>query len=114
MGRNKKENAKLYVGLYSDEVLERTNHKRRLKGKVTNQDRINMLEALEFVDGAFIINSLQRPIIETELKAKLFEKEMRKQRIEEQEDSETKYEIGYASGAFSNLHKGQYIYNRNR
>lgn len=100
----KKENAKLYVGLYSDEVLERTNHKRRLKGKVTNQDRINMLEALDFVDGAFIIDSLQREIIEAELKTKLYNQT--KEESEEITENKAKYEIGYASGAFSNLHKG--------
>lgn len=62
-----------------------------------------MLEALNFVDGAFIIYSLQKNIIESELKAKLFEQESKRQ---EDSDPIKKYEIGYASGAFSNLHKG--------
>lgn len=99
------ENAKFYVGLYSDEILERTGHTRKLKGKVTNEDRIFLLESLDFVDGAFLINSLNSKIIETELKARLYEK-MVKEDVHSRVSLDKKYDIGYASGAFSNLHKG--------
>lgn len=99
----KEEKAEFYVGLYSDEILERANHTRKLKDKVKNQDRIHMLEALDFVDGAFIINTLQEDILEIELKARLQEQEKDKK---EEDRTEKKYDIGYASGAFSNLHKG--------
>lgn len=98
------ENAKFYVGLYSDEILERTGHNRKLKGKVTNQDRIFLLESLDFVDGAFLINSLNSKIIEAELKARLYEKT--NEENPERVSLNKKYDIGYASGAFSNLHKG--------
>lgn len=97
------ENAKFYIGLYSDEILERTGHTRKLKGKVSNKDRLFALESLDFVDGAFLINSLDPKIIEIELKSRLYEKEKEER---EKESVNKKYDIGYASGAFSNLHKG--------
>lgn len=99
----KKAGVRFYVGLYSDELLERTGKTRGLKGKVSDQDRVNLLEAIDFVDGAFIISELTRPEIMKELEFKILQ-----QRAEEPEpeDHTKKYEIGYASGGFSNLHKG--------
>ena len=91
--------AQLYVGLYTDDVLERTGHKRRLKGRVSDQDRINLLEALDFIDGAFCINSLDTNMIEAKLKECVA-------KTKDEEVSDSKYEIGYASGGFCKLHKG--------
>jgi len=95
----KKLDAQLYVGLYTDELLERSGYKRRLKGKVSDQDRINLLESVDFIDGAFCINSLDANVIEAKLKE--CETKPKKEEV-----SESKYEIGYASGGFCKLHKG--------
>lgn len=100
----KKYGADFFVGLYSDEILEKAGHTRKLKGLVSNKDRIAMLEAIDFVDGAFMINSTKRESVEESLKARLFEKSTEEQT--EKTDINKKYKIGYASGAFSNLHKG--------
>lgn len=99
----RKQDAEFYVALYSDETLEKAGHKRKLKGLVKDEDRVFMLESLDFVDGAFTIDSPKMMNVEQALKAKLFDeanKEIKKDEIEK------KYRIGYASGAFSNLHKG--------
>ncbi len=100
----KKIGAEFFVALYSDEILEKVGHTRKLKGLVNDEDRIAMLEAIDFVDGAFIINSSKRQSVEESLKARMFEKMM--EHKEEDSDVSKKYKIGYASGAFSNLHKG--------
>lgn len=100
----KKAGAEFFVALYSDEILERVGHTRKLKGLVNDEDRIAMLEAIDFVDGAFIVNSNKRQSVEESLKARMFEKMVESK--EAKPDVEKKYKIGYASGAFSNLHKG--------
>lgn len=102
--RAKEQNAKLYVGVYSDELLEQTKHERKLKGLVSNEDRIFALESLDFVDGAFCINSTDPNLILQSLKCKIYDQEYEKN--EEEKEYNKKYQIGYASGAFSNLHKG--------
>lgn len=99
----KKVGAKFYIGLYSDALLERTGKTRALKGKVSDQDRVNMLEAVDFVDGAFIIDVLKIPEIESALELKVLQQRATPRAPEEHTK---KYEIGYASGGFSNLHKG--------
>lgn len=98
-----KADADFYVALYSDSILEKAGHKRKLKGYVSDENRVFMLEAIDFVDGAFIIDSPVQRNVEQALKARLFEKENEKKA---KENIEKKYKIGYASGAFSNLHKG--------
>lgn len=100
----KENNAELYVGLYSDDILKQVGHTRKLHGLVSDEDRVAMLEAIDFVDGAFIIDSTKTKDIEEKLKAKLFEQMVDKEN--ETQAVEKKYKIGYASGAFSNLHKG--------
>ena len=69
----KENNAELYVGLYSDDILKQVGHTRKLHGLVSDEDRVAMLEAIDFVDGAFIIDSTKTKDIEEKLKAKLFE-----------------------------------------
>lgn len=98
-----KQDAEFYIALYSDEVLEKAGHNRKLKGYVSDEDRVFMLEALDFIDGAFIIDSPKQKSVEQALKAKLLDQENSKK---EKEPIFKKYNIGYASGAFSNLHKG--------
>lgn len=99
----KRKDAEFYVALYSDSIIEKVGHKRKLKGFVSDEDRVFMLESLDFVDGAFIIDSPTKKNVEQALKAKLFDKENEKK---VKESINKKYNIGYASGAFSNLHKG--------
>ncbi len=98
-----KSGARFYVGLYTDELMERTKHTRELKDKVSNQDRVNLVEALDFVDGAFLIDALNKEKILQSLRYRMLEKKYSSQPVEY---AEKKYELGYASGAFSNLHKG--------
>lgn len=97
-------NAEFYVGLYSDEFLERLGKKRQFKGIVSNQDRIDFVEALDFVDGAFLINTSDKDIVSFNLDSKLL-RQAEENKIKKVEP-EKKYKIGYASGAFSNFHKG--------
>lgn len=99
----KKRGAKFYVGLYTNELMERTHKERKLKNVVTDQDRVNLLEAVDFVDGAFLIPELRKDGVRDALELKIL-----RQRNEppKEEPPMKKYEIGYASGAFSNLHKG--------
>lgn len=99
----KKHGAKFYVGLYTNDLMERLNKERKLKKVVTDQDRVNMLEAIDFVDGAFLIPDIRKGAVRDALELKIL-----RQRSEppKEEPPMKKYEIGYASGAFSNLHKG--------
>lgn len=97
------QDAEFYIALYSDDILEKAGHTRKLKGLVNDEDRIFMLESLDFVDGAFIIDSPKTKLVEQALKAKLLDKESEKK---SKTPISKKYNIGYASGAFSNLHKG--------
>ena len=99
----KKYGAKFYVGLYTNDLMERTHKERKLKNIVTDQDRVNLLEAVDFVDGAFLIPELRKNGVRDALELKML-----RQRTElaPEEPPMKKYEIGYASGAFSNLHKG--------
>lgn len=99
----KAKEAKFYIGLYSDEVLERIGIKRTLKSKISNQDRINLVEALDFVDGVFLIETTNIRTTESALEHKILQQRIAKPEVE---DPVKKYEIGYASGGFSNLHKG--------
>lgn len=99
-----KNGAKFYVGLYSNNLIEKITGKQDVyRSKVSDQDRINILEALDFVDGAFVIEDLKKESIKCRLENKIL-----KQKSEEREEIDLlkKYDIGYASGAFSNLHKG--------
>ena len=99
----KKYGAKFYVGLYTNDLMEKTHKERKLKNVVTDQDRVNLLEAVDFVDGAFLIPELRKNGVRDALELKIL-----RQRAEQpkEEPPMKKYEIGYASGAFSNLHKG--------
>ncbi len=99
----KKAGVRFYVGLYSDAILEKSGHTRPLSGKVKDEDRVMMLEAVDFVDGAFIIDELTKTSIMKSLNDKLYVQSKTKKTLE---DHDKKYEIGYASGGFSNLHKG--------
>lgn len=101
----KKSKAELFVGLYSDKILEKVNIQRNLKGLVSDEDRIETLECLDFVKGAFKIDSIKEEDIDRALKARLFEKEYENEQ-EKNENVEKKYDIGYASGAFTKFHKG--------
>lgn len=100
---SKVQGAKFYIGIYSDEILESTRIRRTLKSKISNQDRMNLAEALDFVDGVFLIETTNIPTTESALEYKILQQRSVKPEIE---DYLKKYEIGYASGAFSNLHKG--------
>lgn len=100
----KSRGARFFVGLYSTEIMERAKHIRPLKDKVTDQDRINLVESLDFVDGAFLIDSLDpRKVLQA-----IQDKILAQQSIGEVKPLATpkKYKVGYASGAFSNFHKG--------
>ena len=98
-----KHGAKFYVGLYTNELMERMQKQRKLKSVVTDEDRINLLEAVDFVDGAFLIGDIKKGTVRNALEFKILRQ---KSKTEELEVPMKKYEIGYASGAFSNLHKG--------
>lgn len=101
--------AELYVGVYSDELMEKVGKNRNFKSIVSNQDRINLVEALRFVDGAFLINDIGKNQIEQALDSKLIRQKDEKEKRQQEENFDKKakkYSIGYASGAFSNLHKG--------
>ena len=95
--------AKFYVGLYSSELLEKHHDKRALSEFVTDQDRLNLVEAIDFVNGAFIIPNIKKGAVRDALELSFFRKQAQK---EPEEEPMKKYEIGYASGGFSNLHKG--------
>lgn len=99
----KKHGAKFYVGLYTNDLMERTHTERKLKNVVTDQDRVNLVEAVDFVDGAFLIPELRKNGVRDALELKIL-----RQKAEKAPERPVikKYEIGYASGAFSNLHKG--------
>lgn len=99
----KKHGAKFYVGLYTNDLMERLNKQRKLKKVVTDQDRVNLLEAVDFVDGAFLIPDIRKGIVRDALELKILRQ---KNEPPAEEPPMKKYEIGYASGAFSNLHKG--------
>ena len=99
----KKYGAKFYVGLYTNDLMERTHKERKLKNVVTDQDRVNLLEAVDFVDGAFLIPELRKNGVRDALELKILRQ---KAEPPKEEPPMKKYEIGYASGAFSNLHKG--------
>ena len=100
---SKKHGAKFYVGLYTNDLMERMNKQRNLKQVVTDQDRVNLLEAVDFVDGAFLITDIRKGAVRDALELKVL-RDKNKPVVEE--PPMKKYEIGYASGAFSNLHKG--------
>lgn len=99
----KKHGAKFYVGLYTNDLMERAHTERKLKNVVTDQDRVNLVEAVDFVDGAFLIPELRKNGVRDALELKIL-----RQKAEKAPERPVikKYEIGYASGAFSNLHKG--------
>ena len=97
-------NVPFYVGLYSNELVERVTGMKEYRKKISDNDRVNMLEALDFVDGAFIINSLDKDYITSSLALRLLKDREQGSNIHEVKTK--KYNIGYASGAFSNLHKG--------
>ena len=99
----KKHGAKFYVGLYTNDLMERTHKVRNLKNVVTDQDRVNLLEAVDFVDGAFLIPELRKNGVRDALELKILRQKAEPPKVE---PPMKKYEIGYASGAFSNLHKG--------
>ena len=67
--------AEFYIALYSDSVLEMAGHDRKLKGLVSDEDRVFMLESLDFIDGAFIIDTPKTREVENGLKAKLLDQE---------------------------------------
>ena len=96
------EKAELYVGLYSDRLLKATN----LSDLVKDEDRVFAVESLDFIDGAFIIDSIGEKSVKKSLKAKLYEQQCEQKNKNYSNKSNKKYTIGYASGAFSNLHKG--------
>lgn len=98
-------NAEFYLGLYSDDLLEHLGKNRIFKGTISDEDRINLAEALDFVDGAFLINSLDKNLISSELDSKLL-RQKEQQTSKHHMNIEKKYKLGYASGAFSNFHKG--------
>lgn len=102
----KSQGAEFYVGLYSDAVLEKHGKPRQFKGIVEDSDRVNAVESLDFVDGAFVIKSPDIEEIESNLDSRLAEQEKERRERAAQPAPEKKYSIGYASGAFSNLHKG--------
>ena len=100
----KRNGAKLYVGLYGNDLMEKSGRVRKLKDKVTDRDRVSLVEAIDLVDGAFVIKNFDKDDIISALSYRVLQK-----RNENEVNSEKpvkKYEIGYASGAFSNLHKG--------
>lgn len=99
----KSQRAKFYIGLYSNALLEKSGIPRPLKDKVTDQDRINMLEALDFVDGAFLVRQLDKRTIESDLELRILQQ---RNTPRESDDPIKRFKIGYASGGFSNLHKG--------
>lgn len=99
----KKQGLKFYVGLYTNDLMERMSKERKLKSVVSDQDRVNLLEAVDFVDGAFLISDIKRGAVRDALELKVLRQ--KSEPVVEDEPIK-KYEIGYASGAFSNLHKG--------
>ena len=101
-----KHNAKLYIGLYSNRLLKKSGKGKEISNLVSDNDRINLAEAFDMVDGAFVINCLNKKAIEEACRLRLLKK--RNDAIENLFIPSTtkKYEVGYASGAFSNLHKG--------
>lgn len=99
----KQAGTKFYVGLYSNKLISSIRGRDDMSNLVNDQDRINLVEALDFVDGAFIIQSLQKGEVQKALELCVLKK--RNQLVETKEPL-PKYEVGYASGGFSNLHKG--------
>lgn len=99
----KKDGKKFYVGLYSNELINAVRGTDNMSGLVNDQDRINLVEAIDFVDGAFIIPSYKKEDIQKALELCVFRKNSQETEVKE---PLPKYEIGYASGGFSNLHKG--------
>ncbi|MCF0124509.1 MAG: adenylyltransferase/cytidyltransferase family protein [Clostridia bacterium] len=98
---------KFYVGLYSNDILSK-NGQKRIEG-ITDSDRIKLVEALDFVDGAIIIDSLKKEDIKRELENKLLKQKLGEyQNIDKtsEVDQSKKYEVGYASGGFDTFHKG--------
>ena len=67
----KKHGAKFYVGLYTNDLMERAHTERKLKNVVTDQDRLNLVEAVDFVDGAFLIPELRKNGVRDALELKI-------------------------------------------
>lgn len=99
----KEAGAKFYVGLYSNDLINSCRGTDDMSTLVNDQDRINLVEALDFVDGAFIIPSLKKGEVKKELEFCVLKKQSQSTELKE---PLPKYEVGYASGGFSNLHKG--------
>ena len=70
---SKVQGAKFYIGIYSDEILESTIIRITLKSKISNQDRMNLAEALDFVDGVFLIETTNIQTTESALEYKILQ-----------------------------------------
>ena len=101
-----KHKAKLYIGLYSNALLKKFGKGKEISNLVSDSDRINLVEAFDMVDGAFIIDSFDQKTIREACNLRLLKRRNEILESSYMPTTTKKYEVGYASGGFSNLHKG--------
>jgi glycerol-3-phosphate cytidylyltransferase len=95
--------ARFYVGLYSNDLLKKHRYARPLSEAITDEDRVELVESLDFVDGAIIIDEINRDKILSKLEYKML---LQREKEQEKIHAVKKYEVGYASGGFDHFHKG--------